>query len=506
MAKTRVVWIFTLDILILILSFLIMAAYKPGTPNYLSWRYLTGFGILVFTWLIFSGYFKKYVFKKKVSLNKILRRILISNLFSISILSVFMMAFSVTSYSRLVFFGTAAIATILEIFLANLYYLLIHTSNGKTDLLNPPPRAYELKKAGEAINYSDVSVSENYISEAITGECGDKAYNFIKRHLKIEENKILCLSTTTRFNVEFQPDNYFRKIINLRRVNDIQYINKFFETVNRKLPAEGLFMGRVETKEQRKKRVLKKFPPGLNWIFYSIDFLIKRVFPKFMLTKKLYFLLTRGQNRVLSRAELLGRLYSCGFTEVDEKDIDGYYYFVMKKESSPVYDMNPTYGPFIKLSRVGKDGKLIRVYKFRTMHPYSEYLQDYVFRKNYLADGGKFNNDFRITSLGKIMRKLWLDELPMLFNIIKGDLKLVGVRPLSEHYFNLYNEELRNIRVHSKPGLIPPFYADLPKTLEEIQESEMRYLKAWKKHPVLTDIRYFRKAIWNIFMKRARSG
>ncbi|MBE0652990.1 MAG: hypothetical protein IH594_04285, partial [Bacteroidales bacterium] len=73
MAKTRVVWIFTLDILILILSFLIMAAYKPGTPNYLSWRYLTGLGILAFTWLIFSGYFKKYVFKKKVSLNKIIR-------------------------------------------------------------------------------------------------------------------------------------------------------------------------------------------------------------------------------------------------------------------------------------------------------------------------------------------------------------------------------------------------------------------------------------------------
>ena len=309
-----------------------------------------------------------------------------------------------------------------------------------------------------------------------------------------------------RFNIEFQPDNYFKKIINLRRVNDIQYINKFFETVNRKLPTGGLFMGCVETKDQRKQRILKKFPPVLNWIYYSVDFLVKRIFPKFMLTKRLYFFITRGQNRVLSKAEVLGRLYSCGFEEQDEKEIDGYYYFVMKKESSPAYDMNPTYGPFIKLRRIGKNGKHIKVYKFRTMHPYSEYLQDYVFRKNYLADGGKFNNDFRINSLGRLMRKLWIDELPMLFNVLQGDLKLVGVRPLSEHYFNLYTEDLKNKRIQTKPGLIPPFYADLPTTLEEIQESELRYLEAYEKNPLITDLKYLRKALGNIFFKKARSG
>ena len=168
--------------------------------------------------------------------------------------------------------------------------------------------------------------------------------------------------------------------------------------------------------------------------------------------------------------------------------------------------MNPTYGPFIKLNRVGKDGKLIKVYKMRTMHPYAEYLQDYVFKKNHLEEGGKFKNDFRITGVGKIMRKLWLDEFPMIFNLIKGDMKMVGVRPLSKHYYNLYTEELKQKRIRTKPGLIPPFYADLPKTLEEIQESELRYLIAHEKRPVFTDIKYFSLAMKNIVVKKARSN
>ena len=296
--------------------------------------------------------------------------------------------------------------------------------------------------------------------EAIVNECGEEACRFISRFTNFEDQKILFLSTSTRFNVQFQPDHYFHQVVNLKRTNDIQYINKFFETVNRKLPIDGTFIGFAETKDQRKKRILKKYPPVLNRIYYFLDFILKRVFPKFKLTKKIYFLLTRGGNRVLTRAEILGRLYSCGFEVIEEKDIRNYFYFIVKKTCQPAYDMNPTYGPFIKLKRVGRGGRLIKVYKLRTMHPYAEYLQDYVYSKNSLQDGGKFRDDFRISTAGHIMRMFWLDELPMVFNILKGDLKLVGVRPLSNHYFELYDEDLREKRIRYKPGLVPPFYVD----------------------------------------------
>jgi lipopolysaccharide/colanic/teichoic acid biosynthesis glycosyltransferase len=103
------------------------------------------------------------------------------------------------------------------------------------------------------------------------------------------------------------------------------------------------------------------------------------------------------------------------------------------------------------------------------------------------------------------MRKFWLDELPMVFNILKGDMKLVGVRPLSKHYFNLYTEEMRQKRIRFKPGLVPPFYVDMPKTLEEIMQSESRYLDAYARNPLWTDFRYFFLAFYNIIFKRARS-
>ena len=83
---------------------------------------------------------------------------------------------------------------------------------------------------------------------------------------------------------------------------------------------------------------------------------------------------------------------------------------------------------------------------------------------------------------------------------------MLGVRPLSPQYLSLYHKELQEKRLAFKPGLVPPFYADLPETLEEIQESENRYLEAWKKSPFKTDCRYFYQAMRNIIFKGVRSN
>ena len=149
---------------------------------------------------------------------------------------------------------------------------------------------------------------------------------------------------------------------------------------------------------------------------------------------------------------------------------------------------------------------MFKVYKLRTMHPFSEYLQEYVYNKNQLKEGGKIKNDFRISPEGRIFRKFWIDELPMFINFFKGEMKLVGVRPLSEHYFSLYTKELQTLRTKTKPGLIPPFYVDMPTTLEEIMASEIKYLKAYKKRPYYTDFIYFFKSLYNILIKNKRSS
>ncbi|MDR2887810.1 MAG: sugar transferase [Bacteroidales bacterium] len=262
----------------------------------------------------------------------------------------------------------------------------------------------------------------------------------------------------------------------------------------------------VETKDQRKQRILKKFPPLLNYIYYSFDFVIKRIFPKLKSTRGLYSLLTRDENSVISRAEALGRLSRAGFKIKQESFIENLLFIEACKYGAPLDVNRNNYGPLIALPRIGKDGQILNVYKLRTMHPYSEYIQDYVYRLHNLQDGGKFRHDFRITSWGAFCRKIWLDELPMFINFFKGDMKLVGVRPLSRQYFSLYKPAVQARRIKYKPGLIPPFYADMPANIEAIQVSELKYLDAYDKHPFKTDVEYFFRSVWNIAIHKARSN
>jgi lipopolysaccharide/colanic/teichoic acid biosynthesis glycosyltransferase len=89
--------------------------------------------------------------------------------------------------------------------------------------------------------------------------------------------------------------------------------------------------------------------------------------------------------------------------------------------------------------------------------------------------------------------------------MLEGNMKLVGVRPLSKQYFDLYNPEHKERRTKYKPGLVPPYYADMPQDLDGIQASEKRYLDSYDKHPFRTDVRYFFKSWWNIVFHQARS-
>jgi hypothetical protein len=329
---------------------------------------------------------------------------------------------------------------------------------------------------------------------------------FISANIDLSAEYTKIVDVQSRFEIEKIKESDTLNIVNLKRINDIRHLNKFFETVNTILPHNGVYIGCVETIELRKERIYRKYTPFVARHFYLLDFIYKRVLPKWKPTRKIYFVFSKGRNRVLSRTETFGRLFSCGFKILSYKEINGHLYFAVKNIGSPAFDSNPTYGLIVKLKRIGQNGKPINVYKIRTMHPYAEYVQGYVFNQNNVKDGGKFSKDFRITKWGRFLRKLWIDELPMIYNFIKGDLKLVGVRPLSPHYLSLYTEEHRQKRFKFKPGLVPPYYADMPKTLPEIMESESRYLDRYSKNPVRTDMIYLWLIFKNIVLKRQRSS
>lgn len=160
-------------------------------------------------------------------------------------------------------------------------------------------------------------------------------------------------------------------------------------------------------------------------------------------------------------------------------------------------------GPIIfTQERIGKDFKPFKIYKFRTMKKVGE------------QDGPKITikGDNRITGIGRLLRKYKIDELPQLFNVLKGDMSFVGPRPEISEYVNLFKtayEKLLSIR----PGITDP--ASICYSNEEILLSgsdnwEENYrkivlpekiklsLQYVDNHNIITDLRLIVKTILKI--------
>ncbi len=104
-------------------------------------------------------------------------------------------------------------------------------------------------------------------------------------------------------------------------------------------------------------------------------------------------------------------------------------------------------GPAIYTSeRVGKNGRVFKFYKFRSMYLDAESQLEDLLKDNEVEGGVTFKmkNDPRITPVGRFLRKTSIDELPQLFNILKGDMSVVGPRPCTVREYKLYSEYHKN--------------------------------------------------------------
>jgi len=490
------------DILLILVAFFIAHAFVTPKTTSLFTFYKHPYIIFSAIWICSSILSQKYVITKPFK--RWFVRVYFINLITlIAIIILFSLigcGFSLYRITCLVFLTFLIESTFFYLYLLHrritndaskieLFYKTFMTSSHKYKILNDP-----------------FEIIDKRLKKIIIDGVGVNGFKFIDAHLAGHYSKSKFTSSISRSDLTIIQPNKFVNIVNLKDINQFKKISQYFDLINAKIPIGGKFIGFFETYKGRKKRIFKKYPIGLKKLFYSLDILWHRICPKLELTRPFYNLISGGYNRSFSKTEIFGRLYCAGYEILSEKKLNGLLFFSARKISDPILASTPSYGPLVKLKRIGKNGKNISVYKLRTMFAFSEFLQEYVYTQNKLAEGGKLKDDFRVTVLGKILRKCWLDELPMFFNVLKGQIKIVGVRPLSNHYFNLYTDELKEKRIKTKPGLVPPFYYDLPKTLEEIISSELKYLAAYEKHPFRTDLVYFWGAMYNIFIKKARSS
>ena len=149
--------------------------------------------------------------------------------------------------------------------------------------------------------------------------------------------------------------------------------------------------------------------------------------------------------------------------------------------------------------RVGKHGKEIGIYKFRSMVMNAEELiekftpeQKEEFRKNF-----KLENDPRITKIGKFLRKTSLDELPQLFNILKGDLSIVGPRPIMEVETKIYGK-YKDMLLSVKPGLTG-FWAANGRSDTSYKRRRAMEIYYVKNRSLLFDIKIILKTAVSVF-------
>ena len=494
---------FLADVVNLIISAFLVLWLAPFNTEQPFLKYLPVYACCAAAWLLFAWLFGRYAqpIRQQGYFPSIFKAANVTVLAYAIAAAVFY--FYLPTYSIWVLTVITSIVFTFLFTIQSLYFAFLYASDPEEEV--EPVTKREPKSVLEpATTISNEAYEAIYT--AMNKWMSKRAFAWLSQQIDLHSSNTYVFASTTIFNLESVTPYKYDTIVNVRSLNNIRGINKMFSMANEKLPDNGLFVGVFKDKHVKKQQILHKYPKGINWIFYTFYYFAKRVIPKLFLTKRLYYDITHGKRRVLSKTEVFGRLYFCGFEVLAEKKMDHYTYFVARRKQEPPRYKKRRYGPIISLNRVGKNGKTFKFYKARTMYPYSEFLQEYIYQKCNLQEGGKFNHDIRVSTLGKFMRRCWLDELPMLLNLLKGDMKLVGVRPLSKHYFSLYNKELQELRTQFKPGLLPPFYADMPKTLDEIQASEMRYLLRCKEKGVFTtDVVYIWKIFVNIVFKCARS-
>lgn len=146
---------------------------------------------------------------------------------------------------------------------------------------------------------------------------------------------------------------------------------------------------------------------------------------------------------------------------------------------------------FFRQRRIGKDNKEFEMIKFRSMKD--------AFDKN----GNALPDEERMTKLGKVLRSLSLDELPELINILKGDMSLIGPRPLLVQYLPLYNE--RQIKRHNvTPGLTGWAQINGRNSLSwsEKFELDVWYVENWS---LWVDVKIFFMTFYKVFKREGIS-
>lgn len=163
---------------------------------------------------------------------------------------------------------------------------------------------------------------------------------------------------------------------------------------------------------------------------------------------------------------------------------------------------SPGASPVFSQLRVGRNGKLFRLYKFRSMCPNAESKLNDLLQDNEM-DGPvfKMKDDPRITRVGHFIRKTSIDELPQFFDVLRGDMSLVGTRPPTLDEYKQYESHHKR-RLSMKPGITGLWQVSGRSNIEDFEEVvklDVQYIDNWS---LWGDIKILFKTVYVVFAGR----
>lgn len=152
--------------------------------------------------------------------------------------------------------------------------------------------------------------------------------------------------------------------------------------------------------------------------------------------------------------------------------------------------------------RIGRNGRRFKIYKFRSMYMDAEERKKELEKQNEMQGlMFKMENDPRITRVGKFIRKTSIDELPQFYNVLKGDMSLVGTRPPTEDEFEKYNQYYRR-RISMTPGLTGLWQVSGRSEIEnfdDVVKYDLQYIDNWS---LTLDIRILLRTVYVVVAGR----
>ena len=152
--------------------------------------------------------------------------------------------------------------------------------------------------------------------------------------------------------------------------------------------------------------------------------------------------------------------------------------------------------------RIGRNGRRFKIYKFRSMYVDAEERKKELEKQNEMQGlMFKMENDPRITRMGKFIRKTSIDELPQFYNVLKGDMSLVGTRPPTADEFEKYNQYYRR-RISMTPGLTGLWQVSGRSEIEDFDDVvkyDLQYIDNWS---LTLDIKILLRTVWVVLAGR----